>query len=96
MATSVPAIALLLGTLEKGHVLDIYIEGEDQRVYDGGLTKDEIIHVAEDGIIYRTNADNEVVYIPMSRINHLSVNKMLDFENDTDFIDAKKKREASF
>jgi hypothetical protein len=96
MTTSVPAIALLLGTLEKGYVLDIYVEGEDKRAYDGGLNKDEIIHVAEDGIIYRTDADNEVVYIPMSRINHLSVNKMFDFENDIDFIDVKNKREVSF
>ena len=90
MSDSIPAVAILKSALKDGYILDIIVKGKDKRAYDGGLNNREIIHIAADGIIYKTEADEEVVYVPMSRIDHISVTKSYDFENAFDFSTVKK------
>lgn len=76
--TTLSAANVLQSALIEGYVLDIIMKGKDGRAYDGGLSKEDIIHIAEDGIVYRDPADLVITYIPMSRIDRIEVSKLYE------------------
>lgn len=76
--TTLSAARVLQSAVIEGYVLDIIVKGKDGRAYDGGLSTEDIIHIAEDGIIYRDPADLVITYIPMSRIDRMEVSKLYE------------------
>jgi hypothetical protein len=74
--TTLSAANVLQSAVIENYVLDIIMKGKDGRAYDGGLSAEDIIHIAEDGIIYRDPADLVITYVPMSRIDRMEVSKL--------------------